>query len=219
MEKQKIYDFLRDLSANNSKEWMDAHRKRYTEAREIWLDEIDRILHRLSRHNPNMSKIRAKDTVTRINNNRRFHPDKPIYKDNFAFSPSGVNEPSFYIHISPAGSFIGGGLYHPDGEQLNKIRAAIDYNGEELKCIASTDEFLSFYGGIDDDNERLKTSPRGYTTDHPHIDLLQRKNFTAIRILSENEVISDGFIDLVEKAYLIVTPFNNYLQQAISFEA
>ena len=29
MSKRKIYEFLRDLSENNSKRWMDANRDRY----------------------------------------------------------------------------------------------------------------------------------------------------------------------------------------------
>ena len=144
MNKKKIYDFLRDLTANNSKEWMDANRKRYTEAKEIWLSEIEQILMRLSAHDPAFEKIKPKDTIMRINTNRRFQPNKPIYKDNFAFSPSSMEEASFYIHLSPQESFIGGGYYRPESAILQKIRAAIDYNGDELKRIVSTPEFKKF---------------------------------------------------------------------------
>lgn len=218
MSKKKIYDFLRDLTANNSKEWMDTNRKRYTEAKDIWLSEIELILHRLSAHETSFEKIKPKDTIMRINNNRRFQPDKPVYKDNFAFSASSMEEASFYIHISPQESFIGGGYYRPDTAILQKIRAAIDYNGDELKLIVSTPEFKHFYNGIAPDAEQLKTSPRGYSEDHAHIDLLRRKSFTAIRPLTEKEVISDHFIDIVEEAFTVIQPFNEYLLQAVRYE-
>lgn len=220
MNKRKIYDFLRDLSANNSKEWMDAHRERYHEAKAIWLEEIQAILNRLSKHDPKYALIEPKQTIMRINNNRMFHPDRPVYKDNFACSPNNEqDEASFYIHISPSESFIGGGFYHPDNSLLKKLRAAIDYDGEKLLKIVQQDSFQEFYGGMSEDPDQLKTSPQGYTQDHRHIELLRRKNFTAIRTVTQKEVVSDAFVDIVERAYLELQPFNEYLNRAVQFES
>ena len=137
MSKQKVYSFLKDLTANNSKEWMDANRKRYHEAKDIWLSEIEVWLKRLAKHDPRLENIRPKDTIFRINNNRRFHPDRPLYKDNFGFSPFSPEEATFYLQISPNNSFVGGGLWHPGSEVLKKIRDGIDYDGQELLNIVN----------------------------------------------------------------------------------
>ncbi|MEZ5022126.1 MAG: DUF2461 domain-containing protein [Chitinophagales bacterium] len=218
MSKQKIYNFLRDLTANNSKEWMDQNRKYYLEAKEIWLDQISLILKRLSIHDPKMGQLEPKKTIMRINTNRRFHPDKPIYKDNFAFSPSTMNEAAFYIHISPKETFIGGGFHNPDNTILKKIRDAIDYDGDQFKKIIASKEFQDFYGGLPEDPNQLKTSPRGFSEDHKHIDLLNRKSFTGIKPLTQKEFLSDNFIDLVEQSFVTIQPFNAYLQKAVDFE-
>jgi uncharacterized protein (TIGR02453 family) len=219
MSKKQIFTFLRDLTANNSKEWMDANRKQYQLAKNTWLAEIDLILKRLAVHNPTLEQIKPKETIMRINNNRRFQPDKPLYKDNFGCSIGmGMSNPGFYIHLSPSGSFVGGGIYRPEKEVLQKIREAIDYDGARLRQLASTPPLTDFYGGLDEDDQALKTAPRDFPKDHPEIDLLRRKNFTAIRALSEKEIISDDFPELMEKAYLSLQPLCNYLTQAVNFE-
>ncbi len=220
MSKQKIFDFLRDLSANNSKDWMDENRKRYHEAKNIWLAEIELILQRLVTHDPDFEQVRPKETLMRITNNRRFHPDKSLYRDHFACSPgTDMTKPGFYIHISPSGSFIGGGVYRPPSPVLQKIREGIDYDGDRLKKILSSSPFTGMYTDLDPDEQMLKTAPRGFPKDHPHLDLLRRKSFTAITPLTEAQVLSSDFPALAEKAFVSMQPLCDYLMQAVEFEA
>lgn len=175
MNKRKIYQFLRDLTENNSKEWMDEHRNRYHEAKEIWLNEIGHILERLSKYDLRYTKIQPRECIMRINNNRMFHPDRPVYKDNFAFSPPSEGATALYVHVSPSESFLGGGMYRPDNDTLKKIRGAIDYDGENLIKIVDSKSFRDFFGGLSSDPDQLKTSPKGYDQDHRHIEFLRRK--------------------------------------------
>lgn len=219
MNKRKIFDFLRDLREHNSKEWMDENRQRYHEAKAIWLEEVAGYLKRLAQHDPTIEKLPPKKTIMRINNNNMFHPDKPTYKDSFGFDPyKGRNRPAFYVHLSPSGSFLYGGLWRPDAEALKKIREAIDYNGHELRKIVEKNSFQDFFGGLDDDAEALKTSPQGYSSDHPHIELLRRKNLTISRPLTQEEIISPDFVDTVEQGFVEMAPFLAYLRQAVEFE-
>lgn len=217
--KKQIFDFLKALDANNSKEWMDAHRAEYMRAKDTWLAEIETILKRLSKHNPAFADVDPKSTITRINRNRRFNPDKPIYKDNFTCTPfGGMNSPAFHISISPNGSFMGGGLYHPDSPTLLKLREAIDYDGDVLLKIVGKKSFKDFYGGLDTDAEALKKAPQGYSPDHPFIDLLKRKNFISTVTLTQKEIIADDFPKLVEKAYVAIKPMLDYLDKAVNFQ-
>lgn len=198
---------------------MDEHRSRYHEAKQIWLDEIALILERIRKYDDQFETVEPKKTIMRINNNRQFHPDKPIYKDSFGCAPvQNMYEPSFYIHISPNESFIGGGLYKPPSATVKKMRSAIDYNGAELTKIVEDKKFQHFYGGWSDDPDILKTSPRGYDADHPQIELLRRKNFTAIRPLTQKEFLSSDFVDLAEQAFVTLQPMNQYLLEATTFE-
>ncbi len=213
--KRKIYAFLRDLTANNSKEWMDAHRQDYHAAKDEWLAEIQLFLDRLAQHDPTYGKIAPRDTVMRINNNRKFHPDRPVYKDNFGFNPGGGDEPLIYVHVSPKHSFIAGGLHNPDNKVLKSIRGAIDYDGDKFLGILQSKSFQDFYGELSKDPNKLKTSPQGYDADHEYIELLRRKDFTVMRDVTQEEVIADDFVDLVEQAYLELQPFNAYLKRAM----
>jgi uncharacterized protein (TIGR02453 family) len=216
MGKQQIFDFLRDLDKNNSKDWMDENRGRYQAARKCWLEEIGLILDRLARHDAMFETIEPKDTVMRITNNRMFHPDKPVYRDNFACSPvKDMSRPAFCIHVSPNGSFIGGGLHRPEKQYLDRLRSAIDYDDERLKAIIGAREFQQLFGGFSPDDQMLKSYPRGYSKDHRHVDLLRRKNFTALRPFTEEVFVSDQFATFAEETFLALRPLNEYLEQAV----
>ncbi|MEL6142756.1 MAG: DUF2461 domain-containing protein, partial [Bacteroidota bacterium] len=128
-------------------------------------------------------------------------------------------EPALYLHISPTESFIGGGLWMPQNKVLKRIRAAFDYDGEVFKKIINSSSFQSFYGGLAEDEHQLKTAPQGYDKEHRHIDLLRYKNLVAIRPLTEEEVIAEDFVDIVEQAYLKLKPMNDYFIQAMQVEA
>lgn len=220
VSKGYIFDFLRDLRNNNSKEWMDENRSRYHKAKERWIEEVSLILKRLAQHDTAFSQVTPKDTLSRINNNRRFHPDKPVYKDYFSCDPDKTHKDVSLLHISvgPGGSFLGGGLWRPQKEALDQYRAAIDYNGEVFKEIVETPAVQDFYGGLAEDDQQLKTSPQSYSIDHPQIELLRYKNIVLMRQLTNAEVLSDSFVDLVEEAYLTARPFTQYLIKAVSFQ-
>lgn len=218
--KSEIFDFLRDLSDNNSKDWMEENRERYHSAKERWIAEIELILNRLAKHDSIFGHINPKATLSRINNNRRFHRDKPIYKDYFTCDPSLERNELSQLHISigPNHSFVGAGLHHPSSETLKKFHQAIDYNGEEFRKIVEHKTVKDFFGELTKSKKDLKTAPKGFSKDHKHIDLLRRKSITLMRELTVSEICSDAFPELIEQTYLALRPFNAYLQQAISYE-
>ena len=219
VDKAYIFRFLRDLKNNNSKEWVDENRDRYHTMKECWLYEIELILQRLSQHNAAFEKVNPKKTLSRINNNRRFHPDKPTYKDRITCSPAGrkaYDISTFFISIGSGESFIGGGIYHPPKEQLENIRAAIDYDGEQLTNILNNKDFISYYGGLNKYDDKLVSSPQNYHRDHKYIDLINNKSFTATINLTEDQITSASFVDLVEEAYLKYKPLDDYLVKALT---
>ncbi len=219
-DKKEIFRFLKDLRENNSKAWMDANRARYTQAKATWLAEIERILDFLRNDDSAyFGRFEAKDCISRITNNRMYKPDLPPYKDYFTFSVMDKSDIFSPIHISVGAesSFVGCGYHHPDKATLKNIRDAIDYEGEVLQEILEEKSFKAFFGGLSDYNEKLKTSPKGYAKDHPFVEYLRYKNFTVMRSLSKAEVASEGFVEIVEKAYILSKPFQAFLKKANSF--
>ncbi|GAA0871058.1 DUF2461 domain-containing protein [Gangjinia marincola] len=217
VKKEYIFRFLRDLQNNNTKEWMDAHRDRYETAKERWLVEIEKILKRLGQHDPQFEQIDPKEANERINNNLLYHPEKPTYKDHFGCEPTSVKKQgAIYISVGPQSSFIGGGMHNPEKETLDKVRKAIDQNGEELQAIIESEDIQEYFGGLTPDEKKLKTAPQNYAKDHEHIELLRRKNFTVMKKLTEDEITDDQFIDRVEEAYLKMKPLNDFLTKAMN---
>ncbi len=215
MSFRNLFDFLRELNRNNQKEWMDEHRKEYEEVRDFYIDWLNQMDIRLSKIDPEYSPTTGKQAINRINNNLLFHPDKPVYKDHFgAGLDKEQGKGDFYIHIGINESFVAGGFYKPPKEKLDSIRAAIDYNGEKLKKILNKKSFKDTFDLIEDD--KLKTSPKGYSTDHPHIDLLRNKSFAVMHNLTQKEIMGDDFQDKVVILYKEMLPFRKYLNKAVS---
>ena len=216
MSFSKLFQFLRDLNRNNNKEWMDEHRKQYHDIRDFyigWLNELDI---KLAKIDPDYSPTTGKQAINRINNNLLFHPDKPVYKDHFgAGLDKEKGKGDFYIHIGINENFVAGGFYKPRKEILDSIRAAIDYNGDEFKKILNKKSFKDTFGGLIDE-ERLKTSPKGYANDHEHIELLRNKTFAVMHSFTQKDVMAEDFQENLVTIYKEMLPFRLYLNHAVT---
>jgi uncharacterized protein (TIGR02453 family) len=107
--------------------------------------------------------------VFRPNRDIRFSNDKTPYKLNCAAHLTGG-----YVSISADELFVGSGLYMPMPADLKRFRAAIDADrtGRELEQIVAALRKAKYEVGAHDS---VKTAPRGYSTDHPRIELLKLK--------------------------------------------
>ena len=77
--------------------------------------------------------------IFRIFRDVRFSKDKQPYKNNFGayISHGGRKSPyaGYYLHIEPDNSFLGGGVYCPQPEELKSVRESIISNPEVYKAI------------------------------------------------------------------------------------
>ncbi len=71
------------------------------------------------------------------------------------------------------------------------------------------------FGGLIVDNP-LKKSPKGFSQDHPYIDLLCRKSFAVSYTLTREEVLSPYFEKKVIEIYRELLPFRRYLNKAVT---
>lgn len=212
----KLFNFLRELNKNNHKEWMDAHRDEYHEVRDFYIDWLNEMDLKLARVDPGYSPTTGKQAINRINNNLLYHPNKPVYKDHFgAGLDKEKGKGDFYIHIGINESFVAGGIYKPKKQKLDSIRAAIDYNGDEFKKILNKKSFKDTFGGLMEE-EKLKTSPKGYSQDHEHIELLRNKSFAVMHSLTQKEIMQDDFQDKLIDIYKEMLPFRKYLNHAVT---
>ncbi|MGB5236008.1 MAG: DUF2461 domain-containing protein [Flavobacteriaceae bacterium] len=216
MDFKRLFTFLEELEKNNSKPWMDQNRGRYRALRDEFIRWIDMLNSRLSEEDPDYYDTSGRRSINRINNNLMFHPHKPVYKDHFgAGLDKAPGTGDFYIQIGSRESLLAGGLWRPAGPELKSIREAIDYNGKELLAILEKPSFKKTFGHLYLD-ERLRSSPKGYTADHPYIELLKNKTFAVVCPLSRKEVLAGGFEDRIIAVYLEMLPFRRYLNHALT---
>ncbi|TVZ52965.1 DUF2461 domain-containing protein [Dokdonia sp. Hel_I_53] len=216
MDFELLYNFLETLQKNNSKEWMDTHRKEYHHVRDLYIKWLDHLNDKFLKIDKDYFDTPGKKAINRINNNLLFHPTKPIYKDHFgAGLDQKTKQGDFYIEIGLHQNLIAGGYWRPKKEILNSIREAIDYNGENLKAILEKESFKKLFGGLYTDHQ-LITAPKGYSMKHPHINLLRQKTFAVELTLTRKQVVSSGFEDTIITAYQEMLPFRRYLREAVS---
>jgi uncharacterized protein (TIGR02453 family) len=221
MFSQTSLNFLKGLKENNNKDWFEAHRKEYNAARADQKQFIEKLLERMGRWDERMKKLSAKDCIFRINRDIRFSADKSPYKSNmsFYFAPGGKNSSGsgYYFHFEPGNSFLGGGVWAPQPPALKAIRQEIDYNLEEFESILNAKAFKKYYKTLG--GESLKKAPKEYSADHPGIEWLKHKDFTAMSPVKDADLTSAGLADHCNEAFKALQPLNNFLDRGLGLES
>lgn len=209
--------FLADLGHNNDRLWFAANRSRYEEARNNFQTFVQAVIDEIVQFDPIYKGLEAKSCIFRINRDTRFSHDKSVYKTNFgAFmvrggKKNGDKYPGYYLHIEPGASFVAGGSYIPPSPWLSYIREKISEDGRKLLEIISSNEYKKYFSGLE--GEKLKVPPRGYSKDHPHIELIKMKSFLAERSFSDAEVLAGDFFSTATGAFRAMKPLNDFLAQ------
>jgi uncharacterized protein (TIGR02453 family) len=106
----------------------------------------------------------------------RFSKDKSPYKTNIA----ATMEKGGYVSLSADGFATGTGYYMMAKDQLARFRAAVDADKTGRRLERTVTELTD--AGIEvTAHDTLKTAPRGYSADHPRIELLRMKGCIAWR--------------------------------------
>ncbi len=210
------FPFLREIQENNHKQWFEANKERYTRARKQFISFIGELIVRLNKIETLPVQDPARN-VFRIYRDVRFSKNKDPYKNNLGGWISRGESPrtaSFYIHLQPDDCFIGGGMYDPTPEELKAIRQEIHFHGDTLNKIVNAKKFKADFGGIFAE-DKLKKAPQGYSPDHPHIELLKFKHYVIGKPVTEEQILSDDFLDLCIETYKNSLDFFHFLDQAI----
>ncbi len=216
---RSTYDFLRQLAANNDRDWFAEHKANYEAARENVAEFAEELLERL-RKTDVLSTQNGRKSLFRIYRDVRFSKNKQPYKTNIAgyFERDGLSRRGgYYFTFSPEETRLGGGFYGIERDDLKRIRQELGADAGTMRDILSDAEFRRQFGELQGD--QLKTSPQGYPRDHPNIDLLRYKQFYATRKFTEAEVLEPAFIDRAEEALLALRPFFDYFSEVLTTDA
>jgi uncharacterized protein (TIGR02453 family) len=160
-------EFLRELEANNDRDWFRANRDRYA----AHLVEPARALAEQLRH-------LGEPHLFRPYNDMRFHARPPI-KEQVSVAIGYGAAGGFYVELSLDGLLVAAGLHNPAGDQLERFRAAID-DGRKAEAFEHAVRVAS-EAGLAVPPPQLKRPPRGYPQGHPRLDRLRLKELTVYR--------------------------------------
>lgn len=223
MLNQESIQFLDDLRANNNREWFTEHKKQYELFKKNYHQLVADFLTKIVPFDATLSQLEVKNCVFRINRDIRFSKDKSPYKAHLgiwmASAAKNAESAGYYLHIERGQCFVGGGMYSPQPEQLNKIRKEINFFYDDFQEIIQNQEFINTYGNLNrNENSTLKTAPKGFEKDHPGIEYLKLKSFTATQKFELEEVLSPDFTDRMIQKMLVLKPFNDFINRALLTE-
>ncbi|RTY93397.1 DUF2461 domain-containing protein [Flavobacterium sp. GT3R68] len=213
--------FLKDLKANNNREWFLANNKRYDIVKKEYHQLIGNFLEMMKPLDSSLEMLEVKNCTFRINRDIRFSKDKSPYKSHLGIwmntNPSGFNAPGYYIHIEKGASFIAGGFYSPEAPDLKKIRKEIEFFHDDLLEIVNEPNFKKQFDDLDrSESNSLKNAPKGYEKDHPAIDFLKLKSFTVSKKLTDAELIHPDFVRKSAEKLIVVKPLLEFLNRGLA---
>ncbi len=214
------FKFLRDLKANNNRDWFKANQARYeATVREPALEFITEFGPHLQRISPHFRAEAKKvgGSLFRIHRDTRFGKDKTPYKQNTGLHfrhevGKDAHAPGFYVHIEPGGCFVGAGIWRPDSPSVKRIREAIVEHPKAWKKAAHGKKFTSVLrlGG-----DSLKRPPQGFDKEHELVEDLKRKDFIAVADLSQKTITATDFDKQLAKLFKTAGPLTKFICEAL----
>ena len=212
MLQKSTLEFLTQLKENNNREWFTENKKRFDSEQKTTKTFFTQIL-------TDLEKIDSieKMQMHRIYRDIRFSKDKTPYKNHFSVSfdrTKPLLRGGMYLHIENDASFVGGGFWEPNNEDLFRIRKEIELDASDLKEIITDKTFVSYFGTLE--GEELKTAPKGFDKTHPDIELIRKKQFVIRRKFSNKEVLAPNFQEEVLATFKAMRPFFDYMSDVLS---
>lgn len=195
--------FLKELKLNNNREWFNENKDRFNNIQsqvKIFAQEVNDSL--------NVSDNIEKIKIFRIYRDLRFSKDKTPYKKNIGMAFHRAKPElrgGYYLEISADESFIAAGFWNPNKEDLLRIRKEIEIDGQEFKRIINQKKIKDIWGDLRGDE--VKTSPKGFTSDHEYIDLIKKKQFIFIKKLKEKDILDEKFQKELVNYFESIRPF------------
>lgn len=208
----ELFKFFADLEKNNNRGWFAKNKERYEkDVKEPMLAFIEDFGPFLKSISPNFvaDPRPSGGSMFRIYRDTRFSKDKSPYKSwvaakfNHRASSNNVHAPGFYLHLRIQDCIGGGGLWHPDPDDLAKVRDAIadpKSNWKEIKKL-----------GLEIEGETLKRPPQGYNPNSPFIDDLKRKDHYTGIAFTQKQVTSPEFMEIYFSACKKAAPLIKFL--------
>lgn len=208
-----VLTFLKKLEKNNNRDWFTENKKTFktveTEVKAVY-NEIYSLLN----EHDEIDKLK----VFRIYRDVRFSKDKTPYKTHFGGSfhrKKPALRGGYYLHIAPNNkSFIATGFWEPNKEDLLRIRKEFEMDDEEIRKIVNHKSFKDVWGDFVGDE--VKTAPKGFSKEHPAIDLIKKKQYIFTKKYTDKQVLDSNFLTEVNNSFKTIRPFFDYMSAVLT---
>ena len=210
------FTFLKKLKKNNNRDWFNAHKADYQNEHSTIEVFAEALLQQLNKHDV-IETPSGKKSVHRIYRDIRFSSNKTPYKTNFSGNfrrATKYRRGGYYFHLEPGNSFIAGGFWGPNTQDLKRIRDEIAFDATPLRKILKSRRFVTTFETLK--GEQLKSAPRGFDAGHEALDLLRYKQFLLIRKFTDEEVLSAGFLQVASQTFKNMRPFFDYMSEVLT---
>jgi len=205
-------DFLAALKESNNRDWFTEHKTEFQQEQKKAKSFYNAVMEKLKMHDE-IESVK----IFRIYRDVRFSPDKTPYKPHFAGNfvrATNKLRGGYYLRIRPGESFLAGGFWEPNKEDLLRIRKEFEMDASEIREILSNPTFVTYFGKLEGD--ALKTAPRGFDKEHPDMDLIRMKQFIVTRKFTDDEVLAPNFLQEVNESYKAMRPYFNYMSDVLT---
>jgi uncharacterized protein (TIGR02453 family) len=204
--------FLKKLKLNNNRDWFNDNKDEFKDIQsgvKTFAQDVNDSL--------SVSDNIEKFKIFRIYRDLRFSKDKTPYKKNIGMAFHRAKPElrgGYYLEISADQSFIAVGFWNPNKEDLFRIRKEIEIDGQEFKRIINQKKIKDIWGDIK--GEEVKTSPKGFKSEHEYIDLIKKKQFIFIKNLKEEEILDKNFQKQLISYFVSIRPFFDYMSEILT---
>jgi uncharacterized protein (TIGR02453 family) len=208
--------FLTELKHNNNRDWFALRKNDYQQELSAIESFAETLLQLLNTHDV-IETATGKKSLHRIYRDTRFSLNKTPYNTHWSGSfkrATKYRRGGYHFHIEPGNSFIAGGFWMPEAQDIKLVRDDIAFDPLPLRDILKAPAFVSTFKALQ--GEQLKTTPKGYPADHEAIDLLRYKQYLLKCSFSDAEVLSPDFINHANQTFINMRPFFDYMSEVLS---
>lgn len=213
-----LFKFLDAIREENSRKYFASIRPLYDDIWNNLHEFVDAVIVELTKKDPNLSAVQAKQCLFRIYRDaRRLKDGDFIYKNNRGahITDTGKNSTKawYYLHFQSGWSFFWGWIYRPTSAQLLKIRNFLTEHGSEYYKIVNNRRFKSRFGAVQGDS--LTKLPRGFDKAIAYPELIMKKQYLIMHQYTDEEILAPDFFEILLEDCRVAQPFFDFLNSSL----
>jgi uncharacterized protein (TIGR02453 family) len=217
MVEPETFTFLADLTMNNRKVWMDAHREERDDALRNFTgiattlhDPADRFDHNVAE-----ARFKPKQSYSKFFQEVRERVGPGLYRTDVAVLANAGNPTEnvgYYLHIEPGNCHAGAGLFHPSKAALANLRRCIVDDPQGINELVDEPEFKRVFADGIVTRKALNTVPDGFDDNDLAAKYLKMVGLVCHKNLPDALLLEDDAIDQLVDIFRSASPLVRYFE-------